>query len=39
MDFKFSLSKMTFPHAQAIMVLLEQLYRIFMIKKCSGYHH
>jgi 23S rRNA pseudoU1915 N3-methylase RlmH len=30
---------MTFPHAQAIMVLLEQLYRIFMIKKCSGYHH
>ncbi|NCO32139.1 23S rRNA (pseudouridine(1915)-N(3))-methyltransferase RlmH [bacterium] len=32
-DFKISLSPMTFPHAQAIMMLFEQIYRVFCIKK------
>lgn len=38
-DAKISLSPMTFPHSQAIMMLLEQLYRISTIKKQTGYHH
>lgn len=38
-DFKLSLSKMTFPHAQAIMMLLEQIYRVSCIKKGIKYHH
>jgi len=38
-DMKISLSPMTFPHAQALMVLLEQIYRAQCIKKWSGYHH
>jgi len=38
-DFKISLSPMTFPHAQAIMILFEQIYRVQCIKKWVGYHH
>lgn len=38
-DFKLSFSKMTFPHSMAYLILLEQIYRIEMIKKGSGYHH
>ncbi len=38
-DFKISLSPMTFPHAQAIMMLFEQIYRASCIKKGIKYHH
>ena len=38
-DFKLSLSPMTFPHAQAIMMLFEQIYRVSCIKKGVWYHH
>lgn len=38
-DLKISLSPMTFPHAQAIMMLFEQIYRVSCIKKGIGYHH
>jgi 23S rRNA pseudoU1915 N3-methylase RlmH len=30
---------MTFPHLEAILILLEQIYRVSMIRKGSGYHH
>lgn len=36
---KLSFSPMTFPHAQAIMMLLEQIYRVDCIKKWTKYHH
>lgn len=38
-DFKLSFSPMTFPHNMAYLILLEQIYRILMIKKWSQYHH
>ncbi len=38
-DQKISLSPMTFPHAQAIMMLFEQIYRASCIKKGIKYHH
>lgn len=38
-DFKISLSPMTFPHAQAIMMLFEQIYRAKCIKSGVKYHH
>jgi 23S rRNA (pseudouridine1915-N3)-methyltransferase len=38
-DFKFSFSQMTFPHSMAYLILLEQIYRVNMIKKGTGYHH
>lgn len=36
---KISLSKMTFPHSLACLMLLEQIYRIKSIAKNTGYHH
>lgn len=38
-DYKLSFSPMTFPHSMAYLILLEQIYRIEMIKKWSWYHH
>ena len=38
-DIELSLSPMTFPHAQAIMMICEQIYRINCIKKGIKYHH
>lgn len=38
-DFKLSLSKMTFPHIMAILILLEQIYRAKKIKEGWNYHH
>ncbi len=38
-DKKVSFSPMTFPHSQAIMMLYEQIYRSFCIKKWTNYHH
>jgi len=37
-DFEISLWKMTMPHSLAFLVLLEQIYRISMIKKGTKYH-
>ena len=38
MDFNLSLSKMTMPHEMAALILIEQLFRAFSIKKRSNYH-
>lgn len=37
-DFKLSMSKMTFPHQMARMVLSEQIYRTFEISTNGKYH-
>ncbi len=38
-DFEISFSPMTFPHIEALVILLEQLYRIDTIKMKKSYHY
>ncbi|GAB6189207.1 23S rRNA (pseudouridine(1915)-N(3))-methyltransferase RlmH [Marinitoga arctica] len=38
-DFLFSISKMTFTHEMAVLLLLEQIYRAFKINNNEKYHY
>jgi len=38
-DFKLNLSKLTFPHGLALLVLMEQIYRSFQIINWRNYHY
>ena len=37
-DFKFSMSKLTFLHQEAVLILIEQIYRAMKILKGETYH-
>ncbi|MCP4523761.1 MAG: 23S rRNA (pseudouridine(1915)-N(3))-methyltransferase RlmH [Candidatus Gracilibacteria bacterium] len=37
-DYEINLGKMVLPHSLAILVLIEQIYRVSMIKKGTSYH-
>ena len=37
-NFKFSMSKLTFLHQEAVLILIEQIYRAFKILKGETYH-
>jgi 23S rRNA (pseudouridine1915-N3)-methyltransferase len=37
-DTQINLGKMVLPHSLAILVLIEQIYRVWMIKKGTSYH-
>ena len=37
-DFKFSLSKLTFVHQEAVFILIEQIYRAYKILNNEPYH-
>lgn len=38
-DLEFSLSQMTFPHIEALLIILEQLYRVDTIRQGKSYHY
>ena len=37
-DFKFSMSKLTFLHQEAVLILVEQIYRAYKILNNETYH-